>query len=277
LTVGLSGCLFHHKSHDNDDNDSDTSASDNPAPAPKTGHHMVRSRASDMADMLHHPSRHLGQYVSSYGPVRLINPQEGGGTQFQITTPNYAYLFIVNFPGEIPNLEQNRDTYFLGTLRGVQGVGDAEALVVEGIAIQTTGGRGMNPYAWPKAIYIPGQEEVVANWIGGTLDLNGGMSVASRRSPEMAAAPAYAAPQPMYAAPQPAPTYYAQQPAYAPPAQPVYAPQPQPAYAPAPAPAWSSGGNGLSSASLIKVVQNWNSLPPEARERILGIVSEYSR
>jgi hypothetical protein len=225
---------------------------------------MTRSRASDLSEMTHNPDRHLGQFVATYGPVRSITVKPNGSTEFIISTPNYAYFFVVTFPGEIPNLEQNKDTYFLGAVRGTRSLGEVDALVVDGIAIQTTGGRGMNPYAWPKAVYVPGQEQAVSAWLNGTLDLRDTANM-NTRSYEMASAPA-PAPAPYYQAPAPQPTYQA--PAYSPPA---------PTYAPPSAPYRGGGSASIDSASLVKVVQNWNQLPPEAKERILGIVSEYSR
>lgn len=277
LALGFSGCFFHHHKKDTDsDNFSDNSSDMQPVqeqPTRSSGaHKMPRSKASDIADMIRNPRRHIGQFVSSYGPVRSITVRPNGMTEFEISTPNYAYFFVVSFPGEIANLEQNKDTYFLGTVRGVRSIGEVQALVVDGIAVQTTAGRGMNPYAWPKAVYVPGQEQSVSAWLSGDIDLREG----ARNLP-----PSYAD---MASAPAPAPNYYQapQAPAYAPPPQayaqaPAYAPAPAPAYAP-PAPAYRAGSAGpMDSASLVKVVQTWNQLPAEAKERILGIVSEYSR
>ena len=264
LALGFSGCFFHH--HKSSSDSFSDNGDDQPQPqqqqASHGSHKMPRSRASDISDMIHNPDRHLGQFVSTYGPVRSITVKPNGATEFQISTPNYAYFFIVTFPGEIPNLEQNKDTYFLGTVRGTRSLGEVEALVVDGVAIQTTGGRGMNPYAWPKAVYVPGQEQAVSAWLSGDLDLRAGSAPTPRPYTEMAAAPTNyyqppAAPAPAYAPP-----------AYAPPAQ---------AYAPPPPASYRGGSGPLDSASLVKVVQNWNQLPPEAKERILGIVSEYSR
>ena len=272
LALGVSGCFFHH--HKSSSSNNDSSYNDNngdyqaPAEQPtrSTGSHkMPRSRAGDIGDMIRNTDRHMGQYVSSYGPVRTINVSPSGATEFVLSTPNYAYTFEVEFPGEIPNLEKNKDTYFLGTVRGVKNLGEVEALVVDGIAIQNTSGPGMNPYSWPKAVYIPGQEQAVSAWLNGDIDLNAGnRNALPRPYAEMAAAP------------PPAPNYYQPQapqaPAYAPP-PPAYAP----AYAQPPAYRGGGGGGSVDSASLVKVVQNWNQLPAEAKERILGIVSEYSR
>jgi hypothetical protein len=267
LALGFSGCFFHHHKSSNSDMDSGDDQQAQPQPQAETAahgaHKMSRSRASDISEMTHNPNRHIGQFVSTYGPVRSITVKPDGSTEFTISTPNYAYFFIVTFPGEIPNLEQNKDTYFLGTVRGTRTLGEVEALVVDGIAIQTTGGRGLNPYAWPKAVYVPGQEQAVSAWLNGDLDLRDTSSAHSYTA--MAPAPA---PAPNYYQPAPATPTYASAPTYAAPA---------PAYAP-PAPAYRGGNTGsLDSASLVKVVQNWNQLPPEAKERILGIVSEYSR
>jgi len=269
LALGFSGCFFHHHKSSDSDMDSGDDQQAQPQPQAQTAahgaHKMTRSKASDLSEMTHNPDRHLGQFVATYGPVRSITVKPDGSTEFIISTPNYAYFFIVTFPGEIPNLEQNKDTYFLGAVRGSRTLGEVEALVVDGIAIQTTGGRGLNPYAWPKAVYVPGQEQAVSAWLNGELDLRDSANSTVRSYTAMSAAPA------------PAPNYYQppapQAPAYSAPAYSA----PAPAYAPPP-PAYRGGNTGsIDSASLVKVVQNWNQLPPEAKERILGIVSEYSR
>ena len=272
LALGMSGCFFHH-SHRNTNNDNDNG--DNGGATTTTtshsgSHNMPRNRASDLADMIRDPDRHMGQFVSTYGPVRTIDRKPNGATVFQITTPNYAYLFIVSFPGEIPNLEVGKDTYFLGTVAGVQAVGDVEG----------PGGRGhCNPNhrrARPEPLRLAEGDLCARTGRG-----DGGMA---EWQPRFAPLPAH--PRPSIRADgagsaSPGPSYY---PSPAPPARrpaprrPTIPHPAAPAPAAPPAPSWQGASAGpMDSVNLAKIVQRWNELPPEAKERILGIVSEYSR
>jgi len=203
-----------------------------------------RTSASFLADASRNTYRHTGELVASFGSVVQVREAEGS-TVFQLATPNYAYVFEVTFPGEVPDLDKGHDAMFLGTIRGAVASADVNSgkiLLVDGLAVV--------PYG-KKAVLREDQRDLAQSWLDKKLDVSaGGGGPAPLRRPAVAELPqAPAAATAMGAAPA-----YAQ------------APRPEPAATDLKTllKHWAAS-SGEAKAKMRELLERWGTLPDEEK------------
>jgi len=126
--------------------------------------HSTRSSGSYLGEITRHPDRYTGSTISVFGTVVSVDKTDEG-TKFRIATVNYAYVFDVYYPGEIPKLVHDKDAYFLGKVAGAEKSTEAYSGVIvkiNAIAVRPVGG---------KPVYQPQDRRLTQDWIKGSLEL----------------------------------------------------------------------------------------------------------
>lgn len=220
-----------------------------------------RSSGSFLGDASRSPEEHIGQLVSSFGSVMSVRESDTA-VVFRVATPNYAFVFDISYPGDIPGLDKGRDVMFLGTITGSldsSNVYYGKILKIDAIAVHPVG---------HKLVFRPEQQDVVQSWLDRKLNLSGSGVVVLQREPAIARV----APRQETVA-RPAPSYA---PSYAS----NYAPVP-----PTPAPEVRSAPDASDLKVLLKkwnassgdvkarmrdFLERWNSMPEDQRTMFLN-------
>ena len=147
--------------------------------------HATRTSGSYLGEITRHPDRYMGATISVFGTVVSVDHSDNG-TRFRIATVNYAYVFDVTYPGDIPKLAHDKDAYLLAKVVGSEKSVEAYSGVIiklNAIAVRPVGG---------KAVYEQQDRRIAQQWVKGKLDLSEVQTVASSQQEEtdMAAAPA---------------------------------------------------------------------------------------
>jgi hypothetical protein len=126
--------------------------------------HATRSSGSYLGEITRHPDRYTGSTISVFGTVVSVDKTDEG-TKFRIATVNYAYVFDVTYPGDIPKLVHDKDAYFLGKVVGGEKSTEAYSGVivkVNAIAVRAVGA---------KAVFQPQDRRLAQEWVKGDLEL----------------------------------------------------------------------------------------------------------
>ena len=123
------------------------------------GSHSTRSSGSYLGEITRHPNRYTGSTISVFGTVISVDHTDEG-TRFRIATVNYAYVFDVLYPGDVPKLTHDRDAYCLGKGAGAEKSTESYSGVIIKInaqAVRPVGG---------KMVYLPQDRRIAQEWQG---------------------------------------------------------------------------------------------------------------